>query len=48
MIYENIEVEMPEKRRVSWNKNRPYDSEIFSRKGKDKVDDVQIVGVAEF
>ena len=46
MIYENIEVEMPKKRRVSWSKNRPYVSEIFSRKGKDTVDDVQIVGVA--
>ena len=46
MIYENIEVEMPAKRRVSWSKNKPYVSEIFSRKGKHTEDDVQIVGVA--
>jgi len=46
MIYENIEVEMPKKRRVSWNKNKPYVSEIFARKSKTNEDDVQIVGVA--
>lgn len=46
MFFTDIEVTLPEHRRVAWKKNKPYVTEIFSRKGKNKEDDCQIVGIA--
>lgn len=46
MYFTDIEVDLPEHRRVAWNKNKPYVTEIFSRKGKNSEDDCHVVGVA--
>lgn len=46
MFFTDIEVDLPEHRRVAWNKNKPYVTKIFSRKGKNSEDDCHVVGIA--
>ena len=46
MVYNDILVPLPTRKRISWKKNRPYVTEIFSRKGKTTKDDCAVVGVA--
>lgn len=46
MFYNDIAVPLPDKKRISWKKSKPYVTEIFSRKGKNTDDDCAVVGVA--
>ena len=46
MFYTDITVDLPLKKRISWKKNKYYVTEIFSRKGKNTIDDCVIVGIA--
>lgn len=46
MFYQDITVDLPAKKRIAWKKNKHYVTEIFSRKGKDTVDDCVVVGIA--
>lgn len=46
MFYKDITVDLPDKKRIAWNKNKYYVTEIFSRKGKGSIDDCVVVGIA--
>lgn len=46
MFYKEITVPIPAKKRIAWKKNKPYVTEIFSRKGKKAEDDCVVVGIA--
>lgn len=46
MYFTDIEVDLPEHRRTAWNKNKPYVTEIFSRKGKHSEEVTHVVGIA--